>query len=219
MNLKSLWQDSQAILFDFDGVLADSEPYYRKSWNLVLSAFQHRIPKEIYWKHWSYLGEGLSGEMARTGLHVPSPEKAIEEQVRVYSEFCSSGHIPMFPLAAEALNRVMKEKPCAIASNTNSDLVRIIAGSEIDILPPVIGGEGLRGKPFPDIFLRAAEYLEVPPESCLVFEDALKGIRAGNAAGMKVVLVRNEYNKDFSGNGATLEIEGLQEIIDVAGGN
>ena len=219
VNLDKLWHGSTAVLFDFDGVLADSEPFYRKSWNLVLSAFQHSVPEDVYWKHWSYLGEGLKGEMERTGLNISSPEKEKERQRGIYRDFCLAGRIPLFPLAADVIDAVMKQKPCAIASNTNSELVRRVAGSEMAILPPVIGGEGLRSKPAPDIFLRAAETLGVNPENCLVFEDAMKGIKAGNAAGMKVVLVRNRYNKDFDATGAALEIQGLYEIIQVAGGS
>lgn len=216
VNLDQLWHSCRAVLFDFDGVLADSEPFYRKSWNLVLSAYDHSIPEEVYWKHWAFLGEGLQGEIERTGLEVSSPEKEREKQREIYREFCLSGIIPLFPLAEKAVSSVMKRRPCVIASNTNSKLVKSIIGSSIPVIPSVTGGEGLRPKPAPDIFLRAAETLEVPPDSCLVFEDAMKGITAGNAAGMKVVLVRNRYNRDFDGFGAACEIQGLEEIVAMA---
>lgn len=216
MNLHNLWHGSRAVLFDFDGVLADSEPFYRKSWNLVLSSFHHSVPEDAYWKHWSYLGEGLEGEMERTGLRIQFPEREKEKQREIYRDFCLADRIPLFPLAAEALSGVMKQKSCAIASNTHSGLVRRIIGSAVSVLPPVVGGEGLKSKPAPDIFLSAAEVLCVHPEDCLVFEDAMKGIKAGNAAGMKVVLVRNRYNRDFDGTGAALEIQGLGDIVRMA---
>lgn len=216
-DLERLWRDSDAVLFDFDGVLADSEPYYRKSWNMVLSSYNHSIPEMAYWKHWSFLGEGLEGEMKRTGLEVSRPKREKERQKAIYREFCLSGMIPMFPLAAEALSSVMRKKPCAIASNTDSDLVKAVARSAVGSMPPVVGGDGLRSKPAPDIFLRAAETLGVQPDRCIVFEDAMKGILAGNSAGMRVVLVRNEYNLEFDGTGASSEINGLREIIETAG--
>ena len=65
--LSELWSNAQAVLFDFDGVLADSEPFYRKSWNTVLSDFDHSVSEKQYWKHWAFLGEGLEGEIPGGG--------------------------------------------------------------------------------------------------------------------------------------------------------
>lgn len=216
MNLEQLLRSSSAVLFDFDGVLADSEPYYRKSWNMVLSDFGHTVTEADYWKHWAFLGEGLEGEIKRSGLVIPSIEKAKAYQKAIYRDFCVTGHIPLFPGAPAVLRKVMLKKNCAIASNTASDLIRAITRREIRKMPPVVGGEGLRSKPAPDIFLRAAESLHVFPEECLVFEDAMKGIQAGNSAGMKVVLVRNRYNEGLDGTGAVCEVSGLESIIEAA---
>lgn len=106
----------------------------------------------------------------------------------------------------------MEHKLCAIASNTDSSLVRTIAGADINSLPPVVGGEGLRPKPFPDIFLKASEYLSIDPSRCLVFEDAWKGIKAAESAGMPAVLVRNGYNTGLPSPEADCEIQGLNEL-------
>ncbi|MEA3266451.1 MAG: HAD family phosphatase [Candidatus Fermentibacteria bacterium] len=213
LELSKLWVNAQAILFDFDGVLADSEPFYRKAWNLVLSRYQHSIPEEEYWKHWAFFGRGLAGEIARTKLRVDDIDAAKTEQKAIYTDFCAKGLIPLFRDTSAVLEIACREKTCAIASNTDSNLVGIIAGNAVDHLPPVIGGEGLPGKPAPDIFMKAADFLSVDPSRCLVFEDAWKGVRAAESAGMPVVLVRNGYNTGLSAPEASCDIQGLQELL------
>ncbi|PIE51788.1 phosphatase [Candidatus Fermentibacteria bacterium] len=214
MTLLKLWKRTEAVLFDFDGVLADSEPFYRSSWNQVLVQFGHSVSEKDYWKYWAYLGQGLKGEMERTGLVIDntSQSQARAQQKEIYSRFCLSGSIPLFSGAAEAVSMACKLKKCAIASNTESSLVRAIASTEMKTLPPVVGGEGLRSKPAPDIFLRAAEVLEVKPEKCLVIEDALKGVKAAQSAGMPVILVRNGYNDKFESSGISMEIRSINTL-------
>ncbi len=212
LTLNELWSGAQAVVFDFDGVLADSEPFYRKSWNSVLEKYGHSVSEEIYWKYWAFLGHGLEGEMQRTGLVVPDLEAARVQQRSIYTGYSTNGDIPLFPLAAEVLDAVSRLKKCVIASNTRSSLVRSILESRVDRFPAIIGGEGLRSKPFPDIFLKASEYLSVEPCRCLVFEDAWKGIKAAEEAGMPAILVRNGYNTGLQAPGAACEIAGLKEL-------
>lgn len=209
MTLEVLWNQAEAVLFDFDGVLADSEPFYRNSWNEVLQEYNHSVPEDIYWKNWSYLGLGVEGEIRRTGMQIDDIPEAKKRQKEAYRRFCLAGSIPLFSNAARAVQLVMERKKCAIASNTDSNLVRMIASEEIKSLPPVIGGEGLRPKPAPDIFLKASEFLETAPAKCLILEDAMKGLKAGMSACIPVILVRNRYNSLFSAQGASCEIRDI----------
>lgn len=214
MTLSELWKNARAVLFDFDGVLADSEPFYRKSWNMVLANYNHTVPENEYWKHWAFFGRGLAGEIERTGLSIDNDDidSLARAQKDLYRDFCNKGMVPLFNHAPAVLTMAIGKKACAIASNTHSELVKTIAKSQIYTLPPVIGGEGLRRKPFPDIFLKASEYLSVAPSRCLVFEDAWKGVKAAESAGMPVVLIRNAYNAGLPAPEANCEIQGLQEL-------
>jgi len=213
LTLAELWREAEAVLFDFDGVIADSEPLYRDTWNSVLADFGCFVSEESYWKHWSYLGEGLEGEIRRKGLIITDPQREKNRQRALYRSRCLSDGIDLFPGAAETLSLVMNRKPCAIASNTEGYLVKEILGRHLELLPPVTGGEGLKPKPAPDIFLKAAEYLNVHPSRCLVIEDAMKGITAGLSAGMPVILVRNRYNWNLNGTGAAVEVNGMNELL------
>ena len=77
---------------------------------------------------------------------------------------------------------------------------------------PIVSAEDVvRGKPQPDVFLKAAEKLKITPEGCVVFEDAHVGIEAGHAAGMKVVAVTTTHRADELG-AADLVVRQLDEL-------
>lgn len=185
------------LLFDFDGVIADSERIYMASWNEALAPWGVSIPEEEYFRHWTSLGEGLAGHIARHGGRDIDEARATSMQKMAYEEFCLSGAVALMPEAAtvlECLSASVFAGKFAIASNTDSRLVEgilIRAGAPV---PPVIGGESLPRKPCPDIFLAAARTIGSPPGSTLVFEDAWKGLEAARRGGFRPVLVRAPHN-------------------------
>lgn len=216
--LLRLWRCSELLIFDFDGVLADSEPWFRRSWNHALSRWGHIIPEEDYWLYWSSLGQGLEGEIRRNGLKGIDPAEARDVQRRTYEGYCREGLIPLFPGAAELLENLSSggtRRRWCIASNTVSDLVRTILASSGSMAPEIIGGEGLPPKPAPDIFLRAAERFGVHPRNALVFEDSQKGISAALEGGFPFVLVRNRCNRglDISSEVRLEDIGGLLQVM------
>lgn len=196
-----LFRSRELLIFDFDGVLADSEPWFRRSWNLALSPWGHVISERDYWLYWSSMGQGLEGEIRRNGLKGIEPDLVRTAQRQAYEGYCRDGLIPLFPGVRKLLERLSgldgNGRRFCIASNTVSDLVRTVllrAGAPV---PAIIGGEGLRPKPHPDIFLRAAEEFGIPPRNALVFEDSQKGVTAAMEGGFPFVLVRNHCNADL----------------------
>ncbi|MCK4505461.1 MAG: HAD family phosphatase [Candidatus Aegiribacteria sp.] len=199
-NLAEAWNKCGAVLFDFDGVLADSEPFFRKSWNAALKPYGHSIPPEDYWLYWSSLGEGIEGEIRRHELKNIDVDQAASSQRKIYEGYCRRGDIPLFPQVPELLARLSSEeeksaRSFCIASNTPSWIVKDILLYSNANVPSLVGGEGLRKKPAPDIFLLAASKLGVIPSDTLVFEDSWKGIRAADEGGFQSVLVLNNLNR------------------------
>ncbi|HET7512484.1 MAG TPA: HAD family phosphatase, partial [Chthoniobacterales bacterium] len=91
------------------------------------------------------------------------------------------------------------EIPSAVASSTqraNIEAVLARLGLEEAFQAIVSAEDVVHGKPDPDVFLKAAERLKMPPRKCVVFEDAYVGIQAGHAAGMKVVAVATTHSPD-----------------------
>lgn len=221
-NLKRVWSTATSVLFDFDGVLADSEPFFRKSWNIALEPWCHSISKQDYWKYWSSLGEGLDGEILRCGLEGLDIPRIIKRQKKAYEGFVNDGLVPLFPQTARLLEILSSKefpfkRPYGIASNTPFGLVRkiLIAGGAP--VPLIVGGDRLRKKPSPDIFLRASSILGCNPSSTLVFEDSWKGITAAEGGGFISVLVLNHYNRNLDIK-SKLVIDGLEQLLDMITG-
>ncbi|NOQ21218.1 MAG: HAD-IA family hydrolase [Candidatus Aegiribacteria sp.] len=218
-NLDLAWGAAAAFLFDFDGVLADSEPLFRRSWNIALQPWGHEVSSEDYWKYWSSLGEGLKGEIRRFGLKGIDIPLARKRQKEVYEDFVNDGIVPLFPLAARLLEMLSVKqsaswRPFCIASNTPCALIRKILIKGGAPVPLIVGGDGLEKKPAPDIFLRASSLLDVRPSSTLVFEDSWKGIAAAQRGGFKSVLVLNDYNSRLDIR-SEFVINGIQPILDL----
>jgi len=217
-DFNAAWRESASLLFDFDGVLADSEPIFRRSWNLALEPWDHSIPPDDYWKYWSSLGEGLEGEIERHNLQNIDIQLARKRQKEIYEDLVDRGEVPLFPGTARLLEMLSSKgnpfkRPYGIASNTPFKIVRKVLLSGSAPVPLIVGGDGLPKKPAPDIFLRAASLLGCKPESTLIFEDSHKGITAARRGGFRSVLVLNSCNAKLD-IACQWTIDGLQPIID-----
>jgi HAD superfamily hydrolase (TIGR01509 family) len=210
----TLWSSARALIFDFDGVLADSEPFWRESYNRALAPYGVSIPADEYWEFWSSKGEGLEGHLRRhglTGIDAAAVERA---QQQIFSGFVDRGEIALVGDAAHLLEVLLRPgaRPLVIASNTARPLVEALLAQGRAPRPRIVGGEGLRPKPAPDIFLKAVDLLGVPPASALVIEDTEKGIRAARTAGCPVLLVRTPYNRTFDLD-ADGEVAGIGALV------
>src|SRR6056297_258768 len=152
--LPTLLSDATHLILDFDGVVADSEPFFRSSWNHALSAVGHSVSEEDYWLFWSSLGGGLDGELSRSGLELSEVRRhrLREMQRKAYSGYCREGLVPLAPGAGELLDLLSQGDFClegwAIASNTDSRLVEeVLKRAEAPLPPLIVGGEGLNRKP------------------------------------------------------------------------
>ena len=184
-----------AVLFDLDGVLTDSEPW----WNDVRIEFAraHDRPWTDDDQH-AVMGAN-SAEWAATMQsrlrleHLPVNEieaAIVDGVVERYRTLPS----PVISGAPEAVRRIAASRAVAIASSSH----RRVIDAAIDALglhgvfgAVVSSDEVTSGKPAPDVYLRAAGLLGVPAPRCLIVEDSLNGVRAGVAAGAFVVLVPN----------------------------
>jgi HAD superfamily hydrolase (TIGR01509 family) len=192
----------QAVIFDMDGVLTDTEPAHFAATNAVLAELNH---PPLTWDQyapyigtaesafWRFLEEdiGLKDDVARF------VERYGEEVLRLLQQ-----NVDVLPGARAAVERVREARvKTALASSSRREWVEAtLKGADFQgLFDVVISGEMVEnGKPAPDIFLLAAATLGVPPESCLVLEDSPRGIEAAKAAGMLAVGVRSSYEMDLS---------------------
>ncbi len=184
-----------AVLFDLDGVIVDTEPW----WNDVRIAFAkaHGRPWSVADQH-AVMGANSRQWAAimrqRLDLADLSPDEieraVVEDMVERYRTLPA----PVIAGAPEAVRRIARRRPVALASSAHAAVI----DAALDALglhgvfgAVVSSDEVAHGKPAPDVYRLAASRLGVPPERCLVVEDSLNGVLAGRAAGMFVVLVPN----------------------------
>jgi 16S rRNA pseudouridine516 synthase len=185
-------QPFRAVIFDLDGVLADSEPWWNEIDAQLLREYGVTYRGEY---HRQVLGVSywLAVEFYKKTFGISAPtEELIRRRGEIATEFFAN-RVDLFP-AAKAVIEELRQVKLRLAVATSSvgvsarpflDRHQLTAFFEVI----VTGDEIERGKPAPDIYLRAAEKLGMPENECLVIEDALSGIAAGKAARMRVAAI------------------------------
>ncbi len=182
----------RAVIFDLDGVLADSEPWWNEIDKKLLGEYGVTYGGEY---HRDVLGVSyrLALEFYKKmfDLSVPT-EELMRRRGEIAAEFFAN-RIGLFPSTRAVLKELRQMNlHLAVATSSVSASARpFLDRHELTTFFDVIvtGEEIERGKPHPDIYLRVAEKLDVPADACLVIEDALSGIAASKAAGMRVAAI------------------------------
>jgi HAD superfamily hydrolase (TIGR01509 family) len=181
-----------ALIFDLDGVLADSEPWWNQIDAKLLSEYGVGYRGEY---HRNVLGVSyrLAIEFYRNAFHISaSAEELIRRRGEIATDFFAK-HVGLFAAAKTTLEQLRDMKlPLAVATSSVSASARpLLDRTGIRSLFSVVitGDEVQQGKPHPDIYLRAADKLGISPEGCLVIEDSLAGMAAGKAANMRVAAI------------------------------
>jgi HAD superfamily hydrolase (TIGR01509 family) len=181
-----------AVIFDLDGVLADSEPWWNQIDAKLLA--EHGVSYRGEY-HRNVLGVSyrLAVEFYRNAFHISA---SVEELMRRRGEIATdffANRVGLFPSAKTTLEQLREMKlHLAVATSSVSASARpFLDRTGIRSLFGVVvtGDEVQRGKPHPDIYLRTAKRLGSSPEECLVIEDALAGISAAKAANMRVAAI------------------------------
>lgn len=190
----------RAVLFDMDGVVIDNLPYHVDAW--LLYCERHGIPltREIFYKDLNGLNSKdtfewlLKREFTREEINAFEEEK--EEIYRgFYRPFLCPAPGLMDFLALLKVNGI-KTALGTSAGPGNIDFILDGLGIRAQFDAVIGGAEVTKGKPDPEIYLRAAGLIQVSPEDCWVIEDSLQGIEAGLSAGMKVVGMTTSHSSE-----------------------
>jgi HAD superfamily hydrolase (TIGR01509 family) len=185
--------DIDAVVFDLDGVLVDTE----QVWDQV----REQLALESGGR-WTASAQrdmmGMSSpEWARymhDELGVPLPPEEISERVVARLGERLRGHVPLLPHAREAVAAMAAHWPLAIASSANRPVIDLVlerTGLGPSFRATVSSEEVPRGKPAPDVYLEAARRLGADPSRSAAIEDSANGLRAASAAGMRAIAIPN----------------------------
>lgn len=173
---------ADALLFDNDGVLVDSDAASRVAWGAWAEHHGLRLEDII---------EGAIGRRSgdTVALHVPAEAVANGFAMIERLEVESAAGVTGMPGAAALMASVPDGARAVVTSATRALATARLAAAGVPIPTVLVTAELVgRGKPFPDPFLLAAERLGVPPSGCIVLEDSVNGIRAARAAGVGAVV-------------------------------
>lgn len=195
----------EAVIFDMDGLLIDSEPFWRQS------------EMAVFADNGIYLTEDDCRKT--TGMRI---DEAVQDWDNIYTEIALDVDGIVNSIMKKMIDAITKygdampgvfqcidlfhslNIPMALASASNFDLINVVVDrlNLKEHLKVIESAENMAyGKPHPEIFIETAKKLGVNPENCLVFEDSLYGVIAGKAARMKVVAVpeiKNFTKREFS---------------------
>jgi HAD superfamily hydrolase (TIGR01509 family) len=189
-----------AALFDLNGTVVNDMWLHGQLWHELVRGLGHDVPAKRFNREWA--GWTAAEVMAAVVGH-SVPAETVREIVEVKESRYRELYRPQVkevPGAVAFLRRLraagVKVALATSANAPNRALVLDGLGITGDF-DRVVGAEGVaRGKPAPDIFLAAAAALGVAPERCLVFEDAVNGIVAARAAGMRSVGIATSFTQD-----------------------
>jgi beta-phosphoglucomutase family hydrolase len=190
----------RGAIFDWDGVIINSAEHHERSWERLAT----ESGQPLFEGHFK-AGFGMKNEVIIPELlqwtSVPTEVRILSlRKEALYREIVREKGIQPLPGVTEFLQALKDQGvPCVIASSTH--LENITATLEVlkleEFFSFVVSAEDVkRGKPDPEVFLTAAMRIDVAPVDAIVFEDALVGIAAAKAAGMRVVAVATTEPKD-----------------------
>jgi len=186
----------EAVVFDVDGVLIDSEPVWERVRRGFVADRGGRWPDDAQDRmmgmstaEWSrYISEDFGVALAPGQV----AERVVAAMTAEYRE-----HLPLLPGAVEAVRALSGRWRLAVASSAPKSLIEAVldaSGLRACFAAAVSSEEVDRGKPFPGVYLEASARLGVPPERCAAVEDSSNGLRSAAAAGLTVIAVpRPEY--------------------------
>jgi HAD superfamily hydrolase (TIGR01509 family) len=207
----------EAIVFDFDGVLADSEPAHLSALAEVLAGIGITITAADYYARYLGLDDagalGLAAEENGLTLDPGTIAALIERKAEIFDRAIVGGDV-LFPGARACVERLAARYPLGIASGAlRHEIETILAGAGLsrffDFI--VASGETPRGKPHPDPYRRAAELHGRPPHACLAIEDSRWGIESARGAELRCIGITTSYGPgDLPG--AELIVSSLDQL-------
>jgi beta-phosphoglucomutase family hydrolase len=212
--MKMQKKDFKAVIWDMDGVIADTAYLHFLSWQYAFRKRGFDFSEEDFKHHFGQRNDTIIRDTIGSEASTEMIE-AIAEDKEDYFRREAAKSLKPFP-GVISLLKTLKENnvPCAVASSAPLENIRLILtrlGIEEYFQAVVYGQEVAEGKPSPQVFLLAAKKLGVEPIECVVIEDAIAGVQAAKRAGMRCIAVTNTHPAESLAQ-ADLVVGSLEDV-------
>ena len=181
----------QAVIWDMDGVILNSEPVHYRAKNMVFEKYKIAVNADRIQRSYGMTDRQVIQFVTDEQLPEDVIDRMVQEKNVLFRRFISE-HATFLP-GVQKWMELFKQNGVsqALASSSSEANINLILDKldAAQYFNEVISGETMPSKPDPIIFLKAADLLGVIPLNCLVFEDAIAGVQAAKAAGMKCIAV------------------------------
>jgi HAD superfamily hydrolase (TIGR01509 family) len=188
-----------AIIFDMDGVIVDSEPLHERAFREIFAEIGYGETHGIeFTAYYGRSDHALWVDFIARHKPAQSLEELAEWKQRRFLEIIHAEQ-PIFEDLPQLVERLSLVYKLGLASGSFHPVIEAVLAMKNlrPFFPVVVSVQDVaRGKPAPDVFLRAAELLEVEPAHCCVIEDSAAGVEAAITANMKVIAITNSLPKE-----------------------
>jgi beta-phosphoglucomutase family hydrolase len=213
--MHNIFSHKKAIIFDMDGVIIDNISYHIEALKQFLKQFGKDVTEEEFQNHYN----GRTIQEVILGLKPKADHKEVmrlaEEKEKIYRDLYREHLAPtagLIEFLEVAQNAGIKMAVATSAITANADFT--LDGLNIrEYFNAVIDSTMvIKGKPDPQIYLKAAEELNISPENCVVLEDAIAGIQSAKSAGMDVIGLYTSLKKEELPDGLLMKIKDFNEL-------
>lgn len=186
----------KGAIFDLDGVIVNTVPLHFKAWKKMFSGYGRGFTFREYKQKVDGIPRMDGAAAILTGLSLKELKEAALIKQKYYLEFLDKDGVEVYHSTVDLIKELRTKgiKTAAISSSRNClhILQRVGVAGLFDV---IIGGQDIKkGKPAPDVFFAAAKKIKLRPRDCLVFEDAVLGLKAARRAKMKCVAISRYKN-------------------------
>ena len=209
----------KGVVFDLDGVLIDTEGLQIKAWIKVLKDYGIFLPEVSEKDLLSFRGksaEFIASQLKkRYGLKVQEKE-LVRKRDKYILKVYQKREIKLMPQAKEALKffRFFYQIALASTGSKKEILIKLEKSSLKKYFPVIVSREDVkRGKPAPDIYLKAVKKLKLKPQNCLAIEDTQYGVESAKSAGLFCFAIPNNFSKNQDFSKADKIFHSLKEVV------
>jgi HAD superfamily hydrolase (TIGR01509 family) len=205
------------FIFDWDGVIVDSSVLHEKSWEALAQEISRPLPHNHFKQGFGKRNEIIIPEILKWSKDPQQIKNWGERKEALYREFAKETGIHLLPGVKDFLQDMQRHQiPAVIGTSTSRENISL-AFEQLGIKGFFIGAicseDVTRGKPDPEVFLKGAMLLQLPPGQCVVFEDSTHGIEAARAGEMKAVAIKTSQTEaDLYQAGAHMLVDTPKEL-------